>query len=435
MDGCRTECDVRPVVAGRAGSLDEQRDAQRILPWTFAGDAWALDAGRDIDRDGGDRTQRPGNVGRVETAGQGDRHFPGDGGGQPLGGARSRPARMRSARGVEEEPLDAGIEVGTAARHEVGDDRGRVGRLRGREVEDLPGPSRDRPRGRDRFRATELDDVGIELGDDPFQALGRRVGGDRDDERTSTGAARGPREPGEGRGLVESELAGRARDDVQPDRIGPGPDGREDAVGVGDAADLHGRPPRDVGRIVGLRTGRDEGPDGGGRIERPDQRLADERPIEPERPPASDEPGLTDPRFGDDEPVVRDELAESCRLVDIDLERAQVAVVEPDQTGAGWRGRDRARARRGPRPAAPGRSRAPVRPAGRAAWPDGGRPAAGRGRRRPRGASGAGSPRPRSPWPGPGSATAARTARRSSTDPPNQCGSHRTEIAAAPPAS
>ena len=32
-------------------------------------------------------------------------------------------------------------------------------------------------------------------------------------------------------------------------------------------------------------------------------------------------------------------------------------------------------------------------------------------------------------------ATAARTARRSSTEPPNQCGSHSTEIAAAPPAS
>ena len=34
-----------------------------------------------------------------------------------------------------------------------------------------------------------------------------------------------------------------------------------------------------------------------------------------------------------------------------------------------------------------------------------------------------------------GTATAARTARRSWTDPPNQCGSHRTEMAAAPPAS
>ena len=32
-------------------------------------------------------------------------------------------------------------------------------------------------------------------------------------------------------------------------------------------------------------------------------------------------------------------------------------------------------------------------------------------------------------------ATAARTARRSSTEPPNQCGSHRTEMTAAPPAS
>ena len=34
-----------------------------------------------------------------------------------------------------------------------------------------------------------------------------------------------------------------------------------------------------------------------------------------------------------------------------------------------------------------------------------------------------------------GTATAARTARRSSIEPPNQCGSHSTEIAAAPPAS
>ena len=33
-----------------------------------------------------------------------------------------------------------------------------------------------------------------------------------------------------------------------------------------------------------------------------------------------------------------------------------------------------------------------------------------------------------------GTETAARTARRSPTEPPNQCGSHRTEIAAAPPA-
>ncbi len=34
-----------------------------------------------------------------------------------------------------------------------------------------------------------------------------------------------------------------------------------------------------------------------------------------------------------------------------------------------------------------------------------------------------------------GTATAARTARRSSTDPPNQWGSQRTEITLAPPAS
>ena len=191
-------------------------------------------------------------------------------------------------------------------------------------------------------------------------------------------------------------------DDVQPDRIGPGPDGGEDAVGIGDAADLHGRPARDVGRVVGLRTGRDEGPDGSGRIRCPDERLADERAIEPERPPAGDEPGLTDARFGDDEPVVGHELAQSRRLVDIDLERAQVAVVEPDQPGAAGQGavqlarivdldqRLQADLER------------PLDQPGEPPRPDGGPRAAGRGRRRPRAASGAGSPRPRSPWPGPG---------------------------------
>ena len=54
---------------------------------------------------------------------------------------------------------------------------------------------------------------------------------------------------------------------------------------------------------------------------------------------------------------------------------------------------------------------------------------------------GAGTPPPAEPGlpgelePETGTATAARTLRRSSTDPPNQCGSHRTEIADAPPAS
>ena len=89
----------------------------------------------------------------------------------------------------------------------------------------------------------------------------------------------------------------------------------------------------------GCGAGRDERAGRGGRIRRPHQRLADERAIEPERPPAGDGRGLADARFGDDEAVVGHERAQSVGPVDVDLERAQVAVVEPDEAGAAWPGR------------------------------------------------------------------------------------------------
>ena len=65
MDGGRTERDVRAVVAGGPGALDEQRDAERILGRALAGDARALDAGRDVDPDRRDGTERAGDVGRA----------------------------------------------------------------------------------------------------------------------------------------------------------------------------------------------------------------------------------------------------------------------------------------------------------------------------------------------------------------------------------
>ena len=187
MDGGRAEGDVRAVVAGGAGSLDEQRDAERILGRAFAGDARPLDAGRDIDPDGRDRTQRACDVGRVEAAGQGDRHFPGDRGGQPLGGARPRPARMRSARGVEEEPLDAGRRGRPAARHEVGR-RPRTG-----SVGSAAGRWRTFQVRRAIARAAATDSVPLSWTTSGSSAATmrsrlsrRRVGGDRDDERPST---------------------------------------------------------------------------------------------------------------------------------------------------------------------------------------------------------------------------------------------------------
>ena len=83
------------------------------------------------------------------------------------------PPGCASARGVEEEPLDAGVEIGPAARHEIGDDRGdgfdgsAAGRWRTFQVRRGIAPRR-----LDRFGAAELDDVGVERGDDPFEALG-----------------------------------------------------------------------------------------------------------------------------------------------------------------------------------------------------------------------------------------------------------------------
>ena len=78
----------------------------------------------------------------------------------------------------------------------------------------------------------------------------------------------------------------------------------------------------------------DEGADRGRWIGRADQRLADECAVEPERAPAGDRRGLADARLGDDQPVVGDVLAQPGCPLDVDVERPQVAVVEPDQAGA-----------------------------------------------------------------------------------------------------
>ena len=99
-----------------------------------------------------------------------------------------------------------------------------------------------------------------------------------------------------------------------------------------------------------------------------------------------------------------------------------------------WRARARARARRGPRRAARDRDRGPS-PTRRARRRAGWRTASSRTRSAP-------AARRTGSWRSSttnslartGTLTAARTARRSSSEPPNQCGSHRTEIAAAPPA-
>ena len=72
-----------------------------------------------------------------------------------------------------------------------------------------------------------------------------------------------------------------------------------------------------------------------GRIGRAHQGLADERRVEAQRPPAGDRGRVADARFGDDEAIVRHELAQAHRPLGVDRQRPQVAVVEADQAGTG----------------------------------------------------------------------------------------------------
>ena len=181
----------------------------------------------------------------------------------------------------------------------------------------------------------------------------------------------------------------------------PGRTAASDAGRVGDAADLHERPARDVGRIVGRATGRDERPGRRGRVRRAHERLADERGVEPEGAPARDGRRVAHARLGDDEAVVGDERAQAVGPLGIDLERAQVAVVEADEPGIGRERRLELALVVGLDQRLQPELEARARRAGRGAPAGGGRRAAGRRRRRRRAGSGAGARRPRTPWPGP----------------------------------
>ena len=242
--------------------------------------------------------------------------------------------------------------------------------------------------------------------------------------------------PGEAAASSSASSRGVPGTRFSPIASAPARDRREHAVDVGDAADLDERAgarrwPDRAGAAPAATNARAAA--AGSR--RADERLADERGIEAERAPAGDGRRLADARLGDDQPIVGDELAEPRRPLGIDVERPQVAVVEPDEPRAGRERRVELARVVGLDERLEAEVAAPARPGAPAAAAGGGRPAAARGRRRPRGASAAGRPSTTNSLARTGTVTAARTARRSSTEPPNQCGSHSTEIAAAPPAS
>ncbi len=219
---CRAERRVRPVVARRAGTLDEERDEIRVLDRALSRFARELDARRDVDADRGDVAQRPGDVGRREAAGQGDRQFPGDRRGQGGRGALARAARMRPAGRVEEKSLGPGREERPPSLDEPRRGSFDVGRRLGRQVEHLPDGPADRRDRSDRLVAAELDGVGIDRLDDGGQGLGGGVGGDRHEPGSGVAGRQAANRPGDLGGLVDRQLAGRAGHEVQAERIGAG---------------------------------------------------------------------------------------------------------------------------------------------------------------------------------------------------------------------
>ena len=185
------------MAAGVAGALGEQRDPQRVLARPLAGDARALRARGDVDAGRGDREQRLGDVGRVEAAGERDRHLAGDRGGELDVDPGPGPARVRAAGGVEQDPRRR-RRRGTRARRAMT----ASGRVPGGHAERLPRrPAGGRDRGR-RLVAVELHDVGVERRDDLREAVRGQVRRDEDDLRARTRrappsgrAGRAPRPP------------------------------------------------------------------------------------------------------------------------------------------------------------------------------------------------------------------------------------------------
>ncbi len=348
-DGRGSGREVGAVPAGGAGTLREERDGDGVLARALPCPTGRLDAGRDVHAHRGDREERLGDRGRVEAAREDDRDPARHGRGDVRPDAAAGAAGEWAAGGVEEDAGRAGVEGGAHA----GLDGRRVVRV-GRDVDDLPGRAgRRRDRG-GRLRAGQLDRIGIRGGDGRREVRGRHVGRDEDDRR-APGAGQEPRGRASGRsgregdsrrggrpdrgretcGLVERKGAGGPRDEVQADRVDTGPDGREGAGLVRDTADLHERRAI-LGREVGRERARgDERPDGGFRVGRAHECLADERGVEAGRAPCRDGAGLADPGFGDGDPVARDQGPQPDRGLRVDLERTEIAVVHADQTCVG----------------------------------------------------------------------------------------------------
>ena len=190
-----------------------------------------------------------------------------------------------------------------------------------------------------RLVAAELDRVGVEGRADLVELLGRSIDRDGDDRRSVSGWRSVPHDASQMDSLAQRKRSTGARDQVQPDRIGAGAYGCLDAGLVGDPADLHEGHTRHLDGVGRWQARAHERPRGGVGVTGTDKGLADERGVEAERAPAADRRGVADAGFGDDEAVVRDQLAQARGPLRIHGERAQVAVVDADHAGAGGEGR------------------------------------------------------------------------------------------------
>ena len=320
MDRSRAEGDVGPIVAGRPGPLDEQGDAEWVLGRAFAGQARSLDAGCDVDADQRDRPRRPGHVRRMQPAGQGHRQFPGDRGGQQLGGTLAGAARVWPAGGVEEEAFDTAGEVGVRPRATMSElAAGSWWRLSCRRLRGRGRCSTFQVR-RPIRRAASTDSEPLSWTTSGSIARmsaamrpGVGIGGDGDDPGPLAGSCGRPDQPRQDGGLANRERPGRAGDDVEPDRIGTGADRGQNAVGIRDPTDLYKWAACDVRQISGRATGRDERSDGRSRVRVAHQRLADESAVEAKGTPARDDRRIAHPGFGDHQPVIRHALREAGR--------------------------------------------------------------------------------------------------------------------------
>ena len=395
MHRCRAGGGVGPVATGVACPLHEEGDPQRVLdaggpPWTRGP---SVPEAASTPTAGTRSSASPTVEGLIPPASV-------TGTSRATAAASAVSTRIPVPPGWGPPAASSRIRVAPAAQVPPGVRDDRVGvRARG-DAQRLPDRTRCGGDGGRRLVAAHLDRVGIDGRDDLGQARRRQVRGDGDDRRAAAGPG-GPRQAGQRDPLFDGQLTRRAGREVEPDGVRAGADRGEHPGGVRHAAHLDARGAVVGGEVGGVPAGRHERRGHGLRVAGTHQRLADQRGVEPGRPPASDGRGVANAGLRDGQPVAGDRVPERDGPLRVHVQRPEVPVVDPDDAGVRTRAPTPARGRRAPPPAAPGQGPGPARRAGRAAWPGGARRGAGRGRPRQPGGGRAAGDRRRTPWPGP----------------------------------